>query len=387
MKKIIILLLFINSIPSFIIAQTTSFDSDRLKKIQEWITSDIAHKKMQGAVIMIADKNNLVYSFVNGKSNIETNRSLKIDDYFKIASMTKVVTSIGVLQLYEKGLFDLDDPISKYIPQLKNTQMLTNDANSSEYLDTKTPVTIRQLLNHTAGYAYGGKKVSKIYKENQINFFNPKESNLKEFIDKMGSVPLVHQPGKQFSYGPSTDILGYLIEKLSNTSLETYLKKYIFNPLKMNTTGFNVYQENPDKLVDIYIMKDDALTLSKNAIGFDKRKINTVFMGGSGLVSTASDYLKFTQMLLNNGEYNGKKIVSRKSIELLSTDQLKDIHYPKGFEPILGKNNTFGLGVNIITKSGASNEFYSEGAYYWEGAYSTTFIVDPKEQFTAVFMT
>ncbi|WP_438426304.1 serine hydrolase domain-containing protein [Aquimarina macrocephali] len=387
MKKILLSLLLISISPTFLLGQNATFDTNRLKRIEEWISSDVINKKMQGAIVMIADKNNIIYSFANGKSNIESNRSLKIDDFFKIASMTKVITTVAILQLYEKGVFDLDDPISNYLPELNNTKVLNPNPEKLEYIDAKKPVTIRLLLNHTSGYAYGGKRISKIYKENQIDFSNPKESNLEEFIKKMSSIPLVSQPGEQFTYGPSTDILGYLIEKVSNTTLETYFKEHIFNPLEMKNTGFNIYQKNSDKLVDTYIIKDNILILSKNTTSFDKGKKNTVYMGGSGLVSTTSDYLKFTQMLLNNGVYKGKKVLSRKSVELMQTDQLKGVLYPKGFNPILGKNNTFGLGVNIITESGSSNEFYSEGAYFWEGAYSTSFIIDPKEHFTAVFMT
>lgn len=369
-------------------AQNPDFDNTRLKEINKWIVSDVEKGEMQGAIIMIANKDEVIYSYTGGQSNIQTKRSLQKDDYFKIASMSKVITTVGVLQLYEKGLLDLNDPISKFLPEFKDLKVLHSEKESDSLLDAKSEVTIKQLLTHTSGFGYGGPKLSKLYKEKEISFFNPKESNLEEFMKKLSQMPLVAQPGSKFTYGPSTDILGYLIEKLTNTDLETYFEKHIFKPLGMHHTGFNAHRHKAEKLVRTYrVTKEGELKLHNKPEDFNKDHFAKVFMGGSGLISTASDYLKFSQMLLNNGNHKGQNILSRKSIELMTRNQIQDIKYPQGYNRLLGEGNTFGLGLNVITEQGSTNELYSQGSYFWEGSYTTSFIVDPKEGFTAVIMT
>ncbi len=369
-------------------SQNPVFNTERLTKINKWIEADVQKGEMQGAIIMIADKDKMLYSYVGGNSDIETKRSLQKEDYFKIASMTKVVTTVAILQLYEKGMFDINDPISKYLPEFKTTKIFSSEEKKSDSLiDTKHQITIRQLLNHTSGYAYGGPKVSKIYMENGINFFNPKESNLKAFMQNLSNMPLTAEPGTKFTYGPSTDILGYLIEKLTNTDLETYFKDYILKPLEMHNTGFNSHRNETEKLVRTYGLKEGDLKSINKPEDFDSKSKVTVYMGGSGLISTANDYLNFCQMLLNNGEFKNKRILSRKSIELMTKNQINVLKYPKDYDRLLGKGNTFGFGVNIITEEGKGNELYSKGSYFWEGSYSTSFIVDPKEGFTAILMT
>ncbi|WP_430409391.1 serine hydrolase domain-containing protein [Kordia sp.] len=369
--------------------QNPVFDADRLSEINKWIEKDVKNGELQGAIVMISDKNNILYSFVGGTSDIETKRKLQKNDFFKIASMTKVITTVAILQLYEKGLFDLSDPISKYLPEFKDVKVLRSEENKTDTLvNANSEVTIKQLLNQTAGYAYGGPKISKRYKENNIRFFNPEGSNLEEFMQQFSKMPLTAQPGEKFTYGPSTDILGYLIEKLTNKDLETYYKESIFEPLEMYSTGFNAHRSETIKLVKTYkIDKTGTLVLLNKAEDFDKNKTAKVYMGGSGLISTAEDYLKFCQMLLNNGNYKNVNIVSRKSIELMTQNQIQDLVYPKGYNRILGKGNTFGFGVNVVTEKGSMNELYSIGSYFWEGSYSTSFIIDPKEGFTAIIMT
>lgn len=364
--------------------QNASFDKTRLLEINKWITSDVKSGKMQGAIVLITNKEGVLYSYVGGVSDVKTKRSLKKDDYFKLASMTKVITTVAVMQLYEKGLFDLDDPISKYLPEFKDLKVLETDS----LVPAKKQITIKHLLNQTSGYAYGGPKISELYKEKKISFFNPKEDSLEAFIKKLSQMPLVAQPGEKFTYGPSTDILGYFIERLSNIDLETYYVENIFKPLQMHNTGFNIHKEETDRLVRAYgYGKENNLIAANSKKDFDRNHRTKVLMGGSGLISTAHDYLKFCQMLLHNGTYKEKKILSRKSIELMTKNQVENIKYPKGFNSILGENNTFGFGVNIITEPGSTNELYSVGSYFWEGSYSTSFIVDPKEGFTAVLMT
>ncbi len=369
--------------------QNPTFDTNRLTEINQWIEKDVENGEIQGAVVMIADKDKILYSFVGGTSDIETKRQLQKNDFFKIASMTKVITTVAILQLYEKGLIDLSDPISKYLPEFKNVKVLSSEEHKTDSLvNANSEVTIKQLLNQTSGYAYGGLKISKLYNESNIDFSNPEGNSLGEFMEVLSKMPLTSQPGEKFTYGPSTDILGYLIEKLTNMDLEAYYKAYIFEPLEMHSTGFNAHSSDTRRLVETYKLNETGkLVLFNKPEDFDKGKTTKVFMGGSGLISTAEDYLKFCQMLLNNGKYKNMRILSRKSIELMTQNQIQDLLYPEGYNRLLGKGNTFGFGVNIITEKGSVNELYSIGSYFWEGAYSTSFIIDPKEGFTAIIMT
>ncbi len=370
-------------------SQNPVFDTKRLTQINKWIESDVKNGEMQGAIVMIADKNKTLYTYVGGYSDIETKRNLLENDFFKIASMSKVITTVAILQLHERGLFDLSDQISKYLPEFKNPKVLDNCKKKTDSLEnTNNEITIRQLLNHTSGYAYGGTKISKLYKDNGIHFFHPKANNLMEFMLKLSKMPLTAQPGERFTYGPSTDILGYLIEKLTNKDLESYFNEHLFKPLEMHDTGFNSHRNETTRLVRTYRLdKTGKLVLLNKPEDLDKNNPEKVFMGGSGLISTAEDYLKFCKMLLNDGKYKKTRILSRKTIELMTRNQINTIKYPKGYNNLLGEGNTFGFGLNIITAEGSKNELYSEGSYLWEGSYSTSFIVDPREGFTAVIMT
>ena len=369
--------------------QNPTFDVNRLTEINKWIESDVEKGEMQGAIVMIADKDKTLYSYVGGNSDVETRRALLKNDFFKIASMSKVITTVAVLQLYEKGLFDLNDPISNYLPEFKNAKVLDFEEEKTDSLkSTNIDVTIKQLLNHTSGYAYGGPKISKLYKENNIHFFNPEGNDLMEFMQKLSKMPLTALPGEKFTYGPSTDILGYLIEKLTKESLESYFDEHIFKPLEMYNTGFNSHRGKTVNLVRTYKLdKTNGLMPLNKPEDLDENTPTKVYMGGSGLISTAEDYLKFCQMLLNDGKYKRVRILSRKTIELMTRNQINTLEYPKGYNRLLGEGNTFGFGVNVITANGSNNELYSEGSYFWEGSYSTSFIVDPKEGFTAVIMT
>lgn len=368
-------------------AQNPEFEN--LKTIDTWLQSNINDNNLSGAVILIADKDNILYATNKGKSNLESHRDMEVNDYFKIASLSKVITTVAIMKLYEDGNFDLDDPIELYLPIFKDTKVIIEDRSSENYTleSTEKKITIRQLLNQTAGFAYDGPIISKLYKEKSLSFSNPTHESLSSFMKDLSSMPIVHQPGEKFTYGPSTDVLGYLIEVVTDQNLEIYLEQNIFEPLGMVSTGFDAHRQSIDRLVRAYSKKGDSLKGINKELDLKKEYKTKVFMAGSGLISTASDYIRFCQMLLNNGIYEDKRILSRKSIEMMTTNQIGGIDYPKGFYPILGKGNKFGFGLNIITENGTFNECYSEGSYYWEGAYSTTFIIDPKEGFAALMMT
>lgn len=366
------------------------FSVDRLERLDQWISSMVEQNVIAGATVIISRKGKLAYSESFGKSNVDSQRDMTTNDLFKIASMSKVITSVAVLQMYEKGLFLLDDPISKYITELEKMEVLSsfNEADSTfTTVPSKTPTTIRHLLTHTSGISYGGEKISKIKAKQGIDDISMFSNTLEQFVMAISKVPLAHQPGESWTYGYSTDILGYLIEKISGKSLSDYLETNLFIPLGMSSTGFNISNDDYSRYVQLYGSKGGKLIPIMNPKHhLPKDKKVTLFMGGSGLVSSPEDYMRFAQMLHNGGKFNGKRIIGKKTIELMTTNQIDTLNYPEDMLRLLGTKNKFGLGVNVVTESGSKNELYSAGSYYWEGMYATSFIVDPKEDLVAVFM-
>ena len=361
--------------------QAAGFSIERLERLDQWMSSEIEQNGMAGATVIISRKGKLAYAKSFGKSNLETQRKMTTNDLFKVASMSKVITSVAVLQMYEQGYFLLDDPISKYIPILDKIEILSsfNKKDSTfQTIPSIHPITIRHLLTHTSGISYGGEEISKIMAKQGFEDISMFNSTLEEFVIAISKVPLTHQPGESWTYGYSTDILGYLIEKVSGQSFSGYLEANLFTPIGMSSTGFNIPNNEYSRYAQLYRQKGRNLIPIKNADHcLPKNKKVTLFMGGSGLVSTPEDYMRFAQMLLNGGTFNGKRIVSKKTIELMTTNQVDTLNYPDRMLSLLGEKNKFGLGVNVVTELGSKNELYSAGSYYWEGMYSTSFIVDP----------
>lgn len=366
------------------------FSIDRLNRLDQWISSMVEQNVIAGASVIISRKGKLAYAESFGKSNVESQRDMTTNDLFKIASMSKVITSVAVLQMYEKGLFLLDDPISKFIPELENMEVLSgfNEADSSfTTVPSTKPITIRKLLTHTSGISYGGEEISKIMAKQGFNDISIFSNTLEELVMAISKVPLTHQPGASWTYGYSTDILGYLIEKISKKSLADYLQTNLFIPLGMSSTGFNISNDEYSRYAQLYGSRAGKLIPIKNTDHWlPKDKRVTLFKGGSGLVSTPEDYMRFAQMLFNGGKFNGKRIIGKKTIEIMTSNQIETLNYPEDMLRLLGAKNKFGLGVNVVTESGSKNELYSAGSYYWEGMYATSFIVDPKEDLVAVFM-
>lgn len=386
-KKIILLLLVLCLQTA---TAQVSFDKERLAYIKTWLAEAIDKNQLPGAVIMIADKNHSIFTHTDGFAEVPSKKPLAEDGLFKIASMSKVITTIAVLQLYEKGLLDLDDPMSMYFPSMANLGILESYDGESKKITTlplPAPITVRHMLNQTSGIPYDGEIMSQIHADKGIDMFNPPQKNLEELVDVLVTLPVLHAPGEAFTYGPSTDILGRMVEILSGMDLESYFREYIFEPLEMQRTGFNVHLEHYDKVANGYGSLNGELRPLRKSFSLEEGRTYPVYLGGSGLISSAGDYLNLARMLLNKGMFEGKKVLSRKSVELMSSDQLNGVKYPQGFDSITGAQNTFGFGVNVITPQGSKKELYTSGTFYWEGALGTTFIVDPKEEFVAVFMT
>lgn len=367
--------------------RAADFSPERLARLDQLFQQYIDSGWINGATALIARNGKIVYYKGLGYDDISTKKPLHKDAIMRIASQTKAITSVAVMMLYEEGKFLLDDPISKYIPEFKNPVVLDqfNETDTTyTTVPAKSEVTIRHLLTHTSGIQYaqiGSKPFTAIYaKSGIVAGIGVDKIKLADIIKKLGPLPLEHQPGEKFTYGLNTDVLGYLVEVVSGMPFNVFLKKRIFDPLGMKDTYFYLPEEKRHRLATLYTTDDQqriqkaGATMDINGnILTDYPNINgTYYSGGGGLASTAYDFSVFMQMLLNNGVYNGTRILSRNSIRMMTTNQIGDLR--------LGRGNTFGLGFELVTEKGSAFSPRPEGSYSWGGMFSSSYWIDPKEK-------
>ena len=369
--------------------ESVGMSSERLKRIDasvnEWMTTG----KLNGTVALIIRNGKIVYHKAFGYDDLAKTKPMRTDMIFRIASQTKAITSTAVMILYEEGKFLLDDPISKYIPEFTKPVVLDkfNEADSSyTTVPAKREITIRDLLTHTSGIGYaqiGSKESNAIYYKAGVTsgIGVPIGLRLSTDMKKLAKLPLMHQPGEKWTYGLNTDVLGYLVEVISGQPLDEFFRKRIFEPLGMNDTYFYLPSSKYGRLVSLYKEEDGKLVQpseidqnGKFIIDYPKKE-GTYFSGGAGLSSTALDYAIFLQMLLNGGEYNGRRILSRNTVRMMTMNQIGDLS--------LGANK-FGLGFSITTEKGSSLIPTPEGVFDWGGAFSTTYWADPKEKLIGI---
>jgi CubicO group peptidase (beta-lactamase class C family) len=357
----------------------------RLSKIDKLIEEHMTNKWIPGAVVLIARNGKVVYHKAYGYSDVENKTALKKDNIFRIASQTKAITSLAVMMLYEEGKFGLDDPVSKYIPEFKDPEVLVR-LNWSDTTYTTTPakseITIRQLLTHSSGIDYasiGSQEFKAIYAKAGVpSGIGNDNMVLADKMKILGGLPLKHNPGEAYTYSLSIDVLGYLVEVLSGLSLDQFFKTKIFAPLGMNDTYFYLPKEKHTRLVSLYELKDDKISKVAGSIYDEVDPMyptheGKYYSGGAGLSSTAEDYAKFLQLFLNRGEYNGVRLLSRKTVELMLTPQLQP--------PI---NTQFGLGFGLETEKNDYIDISSVGSFRWGGAFNTQYWADPKEKLVGI---
>ncbi len=359
-------------------------------RIDTMLNGWVTRGRTNGVVALIVRNGKIVYQKAFGYDDGEKTKPWRTDDIFRIASQTKAITSVAIMMLYEEGKFLLDDPLSRYIPEFAKQQVLDKfNAADSTYttVPAKSEVTIRQLLTHTSGISYaqiGTREANAIYGKAGVTagIGTGKDHNLATDMKKVGKLPLMHQPGEKFTYGLNTDILGYLVEVLSGMSLDQFFKTRIFDPLGMKDTYFYLPASKRNRLVSIY--QEVNRTISKAPAMFNFNGLvnadypasdGTYYSGGGGLSSTALDYAVFLQMLLNGGEYNGKRLLSRNTVRMMTMNQIGDINYGV---------NKFGLGFGITTEKGSGLLPTPEGVFEWGGAFATTYWADPKEKLIGI---
>jgi len=361
---------------------------ERLNRIDEVMNEYVKNGKMPGMVAMVIRHGKVGYFKSFGMKDIEGKKKMSNDAMFRIASMSKAITSVAIMTLYEKGYFLLTDPISKFIPEFKNQKVVMRSPNSDSIIlvPVKSEITIRELLNHTSGITYGDALQGKYYRQAGMTVgLTPTKGTIGEMIKKLGHLPLISQPGEEFHYGMSVDVLGYIVEVIAKMPFDEYLRKHLFEPLKMQDTYFTVPQNKFPRLAKLYKMGNDG-RLTEASGYFPYPEQQTYFSGGAGLVSTASDYALFAQMLLNNGELDGKRILSRKTIELMTSNSIGDLYIFNPFKHNGIMGDKFGYGLGIRTERGVYDELESIGTFGWDGAFYTRFWVDPEEDLIGIFL-
>ena len=345
--------------------EAAGFSSERLKRIDATLTDWTNKGWMNGAVGMVIRDGKIVYYKSVGYNDLNTKAPLAKDGIFRIASQSKAITSVAVMMLYEEGKFLLDDAVSKYIPAYDKAKVLDKfNEKDTTYttVDAKRAVTIRDLLTHTSGIDYaqiGSKEANAIYAKHRITAgLDVRDDKLSDAMNRLGVLPLMHQPGEKWTYGLNTDLLGYLVEIWSGMTLDEFFSKRIFAPLGMNDTYFNVPSQKAGRLVNFFM--EDSLghlkvqngTPGSFGLSMDyPLQKKAYFSGGGGLSSTVYDYGVFLQMLLNGGQYNGVRILSRNSVRMMTMNQIGDLN--------LGEEK-FGLGFSIVTdKSSRLQSFTS----------------------------
>jgi CubicO group peptidase (beta-lactamase class C family) len=366
--------------------ESVCVSSERLTRIDKFLQQSIDSGWTAGAVGFIARDGKIIYNKAFGVSDLETQSPLKTDNIFRIASQTKAIVSIAAMMLFEEGKFLLDDPVSKYIPEYANPTVLdqfNEEDTTYTTIPAKRRITIRDLLTHTSGIDYasiGSGKMNAIYaKAGIFAGFGGDKLTIGEEMKALGKLPLAHQPGEKWTYGLNVDVIGYLVEIWSGETLDQYLRNHLFEPLGMNDTWFYLPADRQGRLVKVNTENGNRRVIPLKQPFFDyPLLIGTYYSGGAGLSSTVKDYAIFLQMLLNKGEYNGHKLLSRRTVELITSNQIGDLN--------LGRNK-FGLGFEITTESGQAVLGISEGSFSWGGYFGTTYWADPMEQLVClVFM-
>ncbi|MCU0374669.1 MAG: beta-lactamase family protein [Chitinophagaceae bacterium] len=368
--------------------QKTGLDAQRLTRIDKLFQQYVDSQWIAGATAIVAKGGKIVYHKAFGYTNAATKSPMKVESIFRIASQTKAITSVGVMILLEEGKLLLDDPVSRYLPEFAKPVVLDKfQAADSSYttLPAKREITIRHLLTHTSGLGYaqiGSAEMNAIYAKADITAGIGVAPGrlLATDMKKLARMPLVHHPGEKYTYGLNTDVLGYLIEVVSGQTLDRFFKERIFDPLGMRDTWFYLPAEKQSRLVTLHTENDqkkvvpagEAIQRNGAWLSDYPNTKGTYYSGGAGLSSTAYDYAVFMEMLRNGGIYNGRRIISKNSVDMMTQNQIGDIDR--------GPFEKFGLGFGIITEAGSSKLGLSTGSYSWGGAFSSTYWIDPAEQ-------
>ena len=370
--------------------ESVGLSSERLERIGAAVQRSIDDKRIAGAVTLVARRGHVAWLKAQGMMDREAHKQMQTDSIFRICSMTKAITTLAAMMLYEDGRFLLDDPVSNYIPEFKNPKVLVKRASGTPYTIPATKqITIRNLMTHTSGLTYNwNPDLGQMYKDaNVAHGLLPYDGTIGDSVKRLAGLPLLFNPGERWEYSLGVDVLGYLIEVVSGKPLDEFLRSRIFEPLGMTDTYFYPPENKLNRLATAYTWyPDKGLTRFPDApitegtfsysADYPSRGPKKLFSGGGGLCSTAVDYARFCQMMLDGGKAGNTRLVSRKTVELMSHDQIGKI----------GPEQGFGLGFGIDGVKAPLGELGSPGEYNWGGFFYTAFVIDTKEQMITVFM-
>jgi CubicO group peptidase (beta-lactamase class C family) len=356
--------------------EQVGLSSDRLQRIHQTIQRHIDAGDISGAITLVARKGQIAHFETHGLMDIETKRAMTKDAMFRIASMTKPITATAILMLMEEGKIRLTDPVSKFIPQFKQMKVAVAKEGTKEFytVPANREITVRDLLTHVSGLVSGPMSTAEAAK-----VARQQGETLADYIPRLATTPLEFQPGSRWSYSPGAgfDTLGRIVEIVSGLSFDQFLQQRIFSQLGMKDTVFNATDDRSPRLATIYRKTANGLEKQTNP---NQGVPTKYFSGAGGLMSTAEDYVQFGQMLLNGGQLNGKRLLSPKTVELMSS-----VHVPDTL-PGRPRGRGFGLSVQVVSDAIAANFRVSDGSYGWDGAFGTHFWVDPKEKVVGLLM-
>ncbi|MEM8484458.1 MAG: serine hydrolase domain-containing protein [Bacteroidota bacterium] len=359
--------------------EDVGISSDRLARVDQLMEKHVDASQIAGAISLVARNGKVVHFNAYGARNIATGEPMTTDTIVRIYSMSKPITSVALMMLYEEGAFHLDDPVEKYIPAFKNQQVYVEGPAANPVLrPVENKMTIRHLLTHSSGLSYGifsNTVVDSLYRKETGRAWWP---NLEKLATSMGSLPLLFEPGDRWYYSLATDVLGYLVEVLSGQPFDEFLHARIFDPLNMVDTGFFVPADKINRFAANHGIDNTGKLMVVDPPNGQFSQKPAFLSGGGGLVSTASDYVRFAQMLLNGGELDGVRILGRKTVEYMTVTHIDGVHAP-GYG--------FGLGFSVRLEDKAPGVIGTPGTYGWNGAANTHYFADPEEQVIGIFMT
>ena len=366
----------------------------RLARISGWMRGWVDSGKLPGMTVCVMRRGELAFAETYGKADVERNKPMRPDTIVRIYSMTKPLTSTAIMMLYEEGRFQLDDPISKFIPAFKNPRVYAGGSRGKiDSVPAEREITFRDLLTHTSGLTYGfmeSTPVDAVYRDQKIDF-GTATASLADVVERLAAVPLIAQPGKAWNYSVATDVLGYLVQVISGQPFDVFLREKVLKPLRMLDTDFIVAKDKQERFATCYMPgKDGKLAVMDDPTKSTYLAPRKGYSGGGGLAGTAGDYLRFCKFMLNKGELDGVRLLGRKTVELMTSNHLPgdmaDMGMPRFSEsPYYGIG--FGLGFSVMINPAKAQILGTAGEYAWGGAASTAFWCDPAEDMAVVLLT
>ncbi|RCW43951.1 CubicO group peptidase (beta-lactamase class C family) [Halopolyspora algeriensis] len=371
-------------------------DAQRLQRIDRHFAQYVSDGRLPGWLVLVARHGKIAHLATHGMRDVEAGLPVESDTLFRIYSMTKPITSVAAMMLYEQGVFELTDPISRFLPAFTDQRVYVNgSADRPQTRPATEPIRIWHLLTHTAGLTYGFHHihpVDRMYRDAGFEWGHPSELDLAGACDAWAEFPLLFDPGQSWNYSVATDVLGRLVEVASGQALEAFFREHILDPLDMRDTGFSACEQDGDRLAALYTADRAGKAVRNDRFGRVAHHQPRVFSGGGGLISSARDYHRFTLMLLGGGQLEGARLLSNRTVDYMTRN-----HLPGGadletlamgtFSETANAGKGFGLGFSVNEDPTASKVVSSVGQYAWGGAASTSFWVDPREELTVVFLT